>query len=108
MSRNKLLQGTLELLILKSLAAGSLHGWGVSERIQDRSEDVLQVPQGSVYPALQRLERKGLIRSEWGSSENNRRARFYELTDSGRVRIGEEVEAWDRFANSVYRIIQGP
>jgi transcriptional regulator len=105
-ARTDLLQGTLDVLILKTLALAPLHGWGISQRIQQLSRDVLQVNQGSLYPALYRLESKGWIRSEWGSSENNRRARFYELTKSGRRQLTEETESWERFASAVGRVLE--
>ncbi len=97
-ARTDLLQGTLDVLILKTLALSPMHGWGISQRIQQLSREVLQVNQGSLYPALYRLEAKGWIRSQWGNSENNRRARFYELTRSGRRQLAEETESWERFA----------
>jgi transcriptional regulator len=92
--RTDLLQGTLDLLILKTLALGAQHGWGISQRIQQISEDVLRVNQGSLYPALHRLEVQGWVASEWGTSENNRRARFYELTTAGRRRLRAETQEW--------------
>jgi transcriptional regulator len=104
--RTDLLQGTLDVLILKTLRAAPMHGWGISQRIQQLSEDVLQVNQGSLYPALYRLEAKGWIRSEWGASENNRRARFYELTRAGRKQLAEERESWERFAQAVSRVLE--
>jgi transcriptional regulator len=101
-----LLQGTLDLLILKILQVDEpMHGWGVAVRIQQRSADVLQVNQGSLYPALHRLEHRGWIRSEWGTSENNRRAKFYRLTALGRTRLGQEQDQWDAFAAAVARIL---
>jgi PadR family transcriptional regulator PadR len=103
--RTDLLQGTLDVLVLKTLLAAPMHGWGISQRIQQLSEDVLQVNQGSLYPALYRLEAKGWIRSEWGASENNRRARFYELTRAGRKQLGSERESWERFAQAVSRVL---
>lgn len=105
-ARTDLLQGTLDVLILKTLALAPLHGWGISQRIQQLSRDVLQVNQGSLYPALYRLEAKGWIRSEWGSSENNRRARFYELTRAGRRQLAEETQSWERFAAAVSRVLE--
>ena len=105
MSRTDLLQGTLDVLILKTLRAAPMHGWGISQRIQQLSEDVLQVNQGSLYPALYRLEGKGWIRSTWGASENNRRARFYELTRKGLRQLAEEEEDWERFAQAVSRVL---
>jgi len=101
-----LLQGTLDLLILKTLALGPEHGWGVSQRIQQMSRDVLQVNQGSLYPALHRLEHRGWIASEWGVSENNRKAKFYRLTKVGRARLGQETVAWNRFTGAVDLILQ--
>ena len=104
-TRSDLLQGTLDVLVLKILTHGTLHGWGISQRIQQISQDVLQVNQGSLYPALYRLEAKGWIRSSWGASENNRRARFYELTRAGRRQLAEETENWERFAQAVGRVL---
>ncbi len=104
-SRSDLLQGTLDVLILKTLANGQMHGWGISQRIQQLSEDVLAVNQGSLYPALHRLEEKGWIAAEWGSSENNRKARFYGLTRLGRRQLAEETESWERFAAAVGRVL---
>jgi PadR family transcriptional regulator PadR len=97
----ELLQGTLDLLILQTLAPGSMHGWGVAQRIQQVSKDVLQVGQGSLYPALHRLENKGWIRSEWGSSENNRRAKFYSLTRTGKKQLQTELEDWERLSSAI-------
>ena len=105
MTRTDLLQGTLDVLILKTLRGAPMHGWGISQRIQQLSEDVLQVNQGSLYPALYRLEGKGWIRSTWGASENNRRARFYELTKKGLRQLAEEEEGWERFAQAVSRVL---
>lgn len=105
MSRTDLLQGTLDVLVLKTLRAAPMHGWGISQRIQQLSEDVLQVNQGSLYPALYRLEGKGWIRSTWGASDNNRRARFYELTKKGLRQLAEEEEGWERFAQAVSRVL---
>jgi PadR family transcriptional regulator, regulatory protein PadR len=99
-------QGTLDLLILKALSLTPQHGWGVSERIQQVSKEVLQIPQGSLYPALHRLERQGWIRSEWGTSENNRRAKFYELTRSGRKRLEQETVAWHRLTAAVELVLR--
>jgi transcriptional regulator len=96
-----LLQGTLDLLILQTLAPAPMHGWGVAQRIQQVSKDVLQIGQGSLYPALHRLEYKGWIRSDWGSSENNRRAKFYALTATGRKQLGTEVETWERLSAAI-------
>lgn len=101
-----ILQGTLDLLILRTLAPGRMHGWGIAQRIQGVSEDVLRVNQGSLYPALYRLEEEGWIESEWGASEKNRRAKFYRLTKSGQKRLGEERESWERLSGAVTRILQ--
>ena len=103
--RSDLLQGTLDVLVLKTLATGPMHGWGIAARIQQLSEDVLEVNQGSLYPALHRLEQQGWISAEWGSSENNRRARFYTLTRSGRRQLADETESWERFAAAVGRVL---
>jgi PadR family transcriptional regulator, regulatory protein PadR len=101
-----LLQGTLDLLILKTLTLGPEHGWGVSQRIQRMSRDVLQVNQGSLYPALHRLEQKGWIEAEWGTSENNRKAKFYSLTRRGRAQLEAERDQWERFSAAVARILE--
>ena len=92
------LRGSLDLLVLKTLSLVSMHGWGISQRIQQMSQGILEVNQGSLYPALQRLEKNGLITSEWGMSENNRRARYYRITAAGRRELGIELESWKRFA----------
>jgi transcriptional regulator len=104
-SRSDLLQGTLDVLVLKTLSNGPMHGWGISQRIQQLSEDVLAVNQGSLYPALHRLEEKGWISAEWGSSENNRKARFYSLSRAGRRQLADETENWERFAAAVGRVL---
>lgn len=96
-----LLQGTLDLLILKTLALEPMHGWGVAQRIQQLSKDVLQIGQGSLYPALHRLEYRGWIQSEWAPSENNRRAKFYSLTAVGQEQLAEELAQWDRMAAAI-------
>jgi transcriptional regulator len=96
-----LLQGTLDLLILQTLALGPMHGWGVAQRIQQVSKDALQIGQGSLYPALYRLEYKGWIRSDWGVSENNRRAKFYALTPTGRKQLETELETWERLSAAI-------
>ena len=103
--KSDLLQGTLDVLILKTLSNGSMHGWGISQRIQQLSEDVLAINQGSLYPALHRLEEKGWISAEWGNSENNRRARYYSLTRAGKRQLAEETESWERFAAAVTRVL---
>ena len=104
--RLDLLQGTLDLLILRTLQVNSLHGWAISERIQQISGDVLQVNQGSLYPALHRLEHKGLIRAEWGVSELGRRARFYKLTATGKKQLEVESDTWARFAHAMGRVLE--
>ena len=102
----ELLQGTLDLLVLRTLAAGPMHGWGVSQRIQQLSRDVLQVNQGSLYPALHRLEDQGWIASEWGTSENNRRAKYYQLTAAGRRRLAQETTSWRQFSGAVELVLR--
>ena len=92
-------QGTLDLLILRTLALGPQHGWAVSERVQQMSSDVLQIQQGSLYPALHRLERRGWIKARWGMSENNRRAKYYELTRSGHRQLEVEKDAWEKLGH---------
>ena len=101
----ELLQGTLDLLILQTLATGPMHGWGVAQRIQQVSKDVLQIGQGSLYPALYRLEYKGWIRSDWGNSENKRRAKFYSLTRAGKKQLEAELEDWDRLSAAVALVL---
>ena len=101
-----LLQGTLDLLILRALRNQPMHGWAVSERIQQISENVLQVNQGSLYPALHRLEHQGWIKAEWGISELGRRARFYELTAAGRKQLEREAENWDRMSEAIARVMR--
>lgn len=101
-----LLHGTLDLLVLRTLRLGALHGWGVSKRIRQLSDDVLEVNQGSLYPALYRLEERGWIRGEWGTSDEGRRAKFYTLTASGRARVEEEGRQWSRFMTAVERVIE--
>ena len=100
-----LVQGTLEVLILKTLALEPMHGWGIGQRIQQVSKDVLQVGQGSLYPALHRLEARGWIRSEWGPSENNRRSRYYSLTRSGRKHLESELKNWDRLSSAIALVL---
>jgi transcriptional regulator len=101
-----LLQGTLDLLILKTLLLAPNHGWGISQRIQQRSQDVLSVNQGSLYPALGRLEEQGLISAEWGVSENNRRARFYALTRAGRKQLEAETAHWLKMSAAINRVVE--
>lgn len=95
------LQGTLDLLVLKALSLAPLHGWGITQRIQQLSRDALQIGQGSLYPALYRLERKGLVRGEWGTSENKREAKYYRLTAAGKRALAEESEEWRRYSSAV-------
>ena len=104
--KGDLLQGTLDMLVLKALALEPMHGWGITERIQQWSERVLQLGQGSLYPALYRLERQGLIRSEWKATENNRRARYYALTRSGRRQFGDELTQWRRMSRAVNQVLE--
>lgn len=106
MAKLDLLQGTLDLLILKTLALGAQHGWGISQRIQQISENVLRVNQGSLYPALQRLDTAGFIESEWGASENNRQAKFYKLTKKGSKQLLDEQEQWERMTLAVQKILE--
>jgi transcriptional regulator len=101
-----LLQGTLDLLILKTVALEPMHGWGISQRIQQASQDSLQVQQGSLYPALHRLEQQGWIAAEWGTSDNNRRAKYYRLTDSGRKQLEVETAKWERLSAAVTQILE--
>src|SRR5476649_809807 len=102
-----LLQGTLDLLILKSLQLEPMHGFGIAVRIRQMSAEVLQVEQGSLYPALYRLEERGWIKAEWGVSENNRRARFYELTAAGRKQLATETEDWRRVSAAINLVLKG-
>ena len=103
--KSDLLQGTLDLLILKTLDLESMHGWGIAQRIQQISESVLQVNQGSLYPALHRLEEQGWISAKWGASENNRQAKYYELTKLGRKQLTQETANWERLSSAVARIL---
>lgn len=105
MPRIDLPQGTLDLLILRTLALEPQHGWAISERIQQISSDVLRVQQGSLYPALHRLERRGWIKARWGTSENNRRAKYYELTKTGRKQLEVEKDAWDKLTAAVAQVL---
>ena len=104
--RIELPQGTLDLLILRTLALEPLHGWAISERVQQISSDTLRIQQGSLYPALHRLERRGWIRAHWGTSENNRRAKYYELTKSGRQQLEIEKDAWKRLTIAVSQVLE--
>ncbi len=101
-----LLQGTLDLLILRTLALESMHGWGIAQRIQQISKDALQIGQGSLYPALHRLEYKGWIRADWGASENNRKAKFYSLTAPGKVQLQAELKDWDRLTSAIALVLK--
>jgi transcriptional regulator len=105
MSRIDLPQGTLDLLILRTLSLEPQHGWGISERVQQMSSEVLCIQQGSLYPALHRLERRGLIRARWGASENNRRARYYELTKAGRKQLETETGLWKQLTVAVNQVL---
>jgi PadR family transcriptional regulator PadR len=107
-SESDVLRGTLDLIILKTLTAEPMHGWGISARIQETSRGVLGVNQGSLYPALQRLEQKGWIASEWRASDNNRRAKYYTLTASGRKALGTETSNWRRYVGAVDLILAVP
>lgn len=101
-----LLQGTLDLLVLKTLALGPMHGWGIAQRIQQVSQEVLQVGQGSLYPALARLEQRGWIAAEWSTSDNNRRARYYSLTKTGRKQLQKELGEWERLSAAIALVLQ--
>ena len=103
--RIELPQGTLDLLVLRTLALEAQHGWGISERVQQMSGDVLQIQQGSLYPALHRLERRGWIKAHWGTSDNNRRAKYYELTKSGRRQLATEKESWQKLTAAVAQVL---
>ena len=105
--RVELPQGTLDLLILRTLALEPQHGWGISERVQQMSSDVLRIQQGSLYPALHRLERRGWIKAKWGISDNNRRAKYYELTRTGRQRLAAETDSWQKLTAAVAQVL-GP
>ncbi|HSM77577.1 MAG TPA: PadR family transcriptional regulator [Bryobacteraceae bacterium] len=98
-------QGTLDLLILRTLALEAQHGWGISERVQQMSGDVLRIQQGSLYPALHRLERRGWIKARWGTSDNNRRAKYYELTKSGRLQLAAERASWQKLTAAVAQVL---
>jgi transcriptional regulator len=105
-TKSDLLQGTLDMLILKTLALEQMHGWGVSQRIQQISSGVLNINQGSLYPALYRLEDQGWIASEWGSSDNNRQAKYYRLTRAGRKQLDEETANWQRLSAAIEQVLQ--
>jgi len=99
------LRGSLDLLVLKTLSLAPMHGWGITQRVQQISDGVLEVNQGSLYPALQRLEKSGLVTSEWGTTDNNRKARYYRLTAAGRKALGQEVESWRRFSAGLEAVL---
>ncbi|MGA3236790.1 MAG: PadR family transcriptional regulator [Bryobacteraceae bacterium] len=105
-SSGELVQGTLDMLVLKTLTRGAMHGYGIAQFIQQVSDEVLRVEEGSLYPALHRLEVDGIIASEWGQSENNRRAKFYRLTPLGRKQLTKEADKWDRLAGAIARVMQ--
>src|SRR4051794_6154279 len=104
--RGDLVQGTLDMLILKALAGGAMHGYSVMEFIQQTSDDVLRVEEGALYPALHRLELRGLLSAEWGVSENKRRAKFYKLTTAGRKHLADEASSWERLSAAIARVMQ--
>jgi transcriptional regulator len=106
MSKIELLQGTLDMLILKVLAGGQLHGFAIAQRIHDLSKDVLTVEEGSLYPALYRMQDRGWIESEWGQSENNRRAKYYRLTRAGRKQLERETEGWEQLSLAIRQVLQ--
>lgn len=105
-TKTNLLQGTLVMLILKTLTGGPLHGYEIAQRIQQASEDVLKVEEGSLYPALYRMEEQGWVETEWGASENNRRAKFYQLTKAGRKQFAAETSNWERLREAITRVLQ--
>ena len=105
-SKNELLPGTLEMLILQTLKRGAMHGYGIAQFIQSISDDVLQVEEGSLYPALHRMTQSGWLRAEWGASENNRRARYYSITPSGRKQLAEEEQHWAELTEAVTRVLR--
>lgn len=105
-SKNELLPGTLDMLILQTLTRGAMHGYGIAQHIQETTNDVLQVEEGSLYPALQRLLIKGWVKAEWGTSENNRRARYYTLSSAGRKQLGIEAENFNRMIEAIARVMQ--
>jgi transcriptional regulator len=104
--KDDVLQGTLDMLVLKTLELGDLHGWGITERIESGSRRTFQLNQGSLYPALYRLERQGFVSSRWGTTENNRRARYYSLTAAGRRQLTSEVQTWERLSSAVNLILR--
>ena len=106
MNKTELLQGTLDLLILKTLVAGPMHGYAIAQRIQQRSDELLVVEEGSLYPALYRMEEKGWIAAEWGKSENNRRAKYYSLTRAGRRQLEQETAVWERVVRAITLVLE--
>src|SRR5947207_13996337 len=104
--KDPLLQGTLDMLILKTLSRGAMHGYSIAQFIEDSSEDVLRVEEGALYPALHRLELRGLVSAEWGVSDNNRRAKYYKLSAAGRKKLAEEASSWERLAGAIARVMQ--
>jgi PadR family transcriptional regulator PadR len=104
--RQDLLQGTLDMLVLKSLTTGSMHGYGIAQHIQQVSEEALKVEEGTLYPALYRIEERGWITSEWGVSDNNRRARYYKLTAAGRKQLAAEASNWVRLSEAISKVMQ--
>ena len=106
MGRGELLQGTLDMLVLKTLTRGSMHGYAIAEFIQQSSDDILRVEEGALYPALHRLQLRGLLSGEWGVSDNNRRAKYYKLTTAGRRYLTEESEGWDPLSAAVTRVMR--
>ena len=102
----ELMQGTLDMIILQTVSRGAMHGYAISESIQQRSDEVLKVEEGALYPALHRLQVRGYLAAEWGTSENNRRAKYYRLTAAGRARLANEAERWTRIAGAIGRIMQ--
>jgi PadR family transcriptional regulator PadR len=104
--RDDILQGTLDMLVLKALEVGAMHGWGITERLEEGSRGVFQLNQGSLYPALYRLERQGLVSSSWKNTENNRRARYYALTVAGRKALAAEAEKWERQSQAVNLVLR--
>ena len=105
-SQTDALRGSLDLLVLKTLSLAPMHGWGISQRVQQVSKGVLEVNQGSLYPALQRLEKSGLTDSEWGTTDNNRRARYYRITAAGRRALGQELESWRKFSAGLEAVLR--
>ncbi|HZP62387.1 MAG TPA: PadR family transcriptional regulator [Terriglobales bacterium] len=103
---NELLQGTLDMLILRTLQLGALHGWAIAQRIQQISNEVLQVQQGSLYPALHRLEHRGLISADWRASENNRKAKYYSLTAAGKKQLASELDGWKRLSAAISLVLR--